>query len=80
MITLKILGSGCPNCKRLEELTRQVVEQHQLKAEIIKVTQYDQIMQYPILATPALVLNEEVLASGRIPSRNEIEEWLLATQ
>ncbi len=74
---LKILGSGCANCKRLEALTQKVVENHKLDAEIIKVTQYDQIMEYPILSTPALVMNEEVLVSGRIPAISEIENWLL---
>ncbi len=74
---LKILGSGCANCKRLEELTKKVVESHKLDAQIIKVTQHDQIMQYPILATPALVMNEEVLVSGRIPTLSEIENWLI---
>lgn len=74
---LKILGSGCANCKRLEALTQKVVENHKLDAEIIKVTQYDQIMEYPILSTPALVVNEEVLVSGRIPAISEIENWLL---
>lgn len=78
MITLKILGSGCANCKRLEDLTKKVVDKHHLDAEIIKVTGHEEIMQYPILATPALVCNEEVLVSGRIPSVAEIETWLLA--
>ncbi|OJX40636.1 MAG: hypothetical protein BGO78_06540 [Chloroflexi bacterium 44-23] len=77
MMILKILGSGCANCKRLEALTQKVVENHKLDAEIIKVTQYDQIMEYPILSTPALVMNEEVLVSGRIPAISEIENWLL---
>lgn len=77
MMILKILGSGCPNCKRLEELTKKVITDHHIDAEIIKVTQYDQILKYPILATPALVMNEEVLVSGRIPTQLEIENWLI---
>ena len=79
MLNIKILGSGCANCKRLEAITRKVVEKHHLDAEIIKVTNYNEIMQFPILATPGFVLNETVLSSGRIPSETEIENWLIPT-
>jgi small redox-active disulfide protein 2 len=79
MQTIKILGSGCANCKRLEAITRKVVEKHKIDAEILKVTDHNQIMEYPILATPGLVLDEKVLSSGRIPSESEIENWLLPT-
>jgi len=76
MLTIKILGSGCANCKRLESQTRKVVEKLNIEAEVIKVTDHMEIMEYPILATPGLVVNEKVLSSGRIPSESEIEGWL----
>jgi small redox-active disulfide protein 2 len=76
MLTIKILGSGCANCKRLEAQTRKVVEKLNIEAEVIKVTDHKEIMEYPILATPGLVVNEKVLSSGRIPSESEIEAWL----
>jgi len=79
MLSIKILGSGCANCKRLEAITRKVVEKHHLDAEIIKVTDHNEIMQFPILSTPGFVLNETVLSSGRIPSETEIENWLIPT-
>jgi len=79
MLTIKILGSGCANCKRLEAITRKVVENHHLDAKIIKVTDHNEIMQFPILATPGFVLNDSVLSSGRIPSETEIENWLIPT-
>jgi small redox-active disulfide protein 2 len=78
MLTIKILGSGCANCKRLEGQTRKVVEKLNVEAEIVKVTDHLQIMEYPILSTPGLVINEKVLSSGRIPSETEIENWLKA--
>ena len=76
MLTIKILGGGCANCKRLEAQTRKVVEKLGIDAEFIKVTDHLQIMEYPILSTPGLVVNEKVLSSGRIPSESEIEGWL----
>lgn len=79
LLTIKILGSGCSNCKRLEAITRKVVEKHHLDAEIIKVTDYHEIMKFPILATPGLVLDETVMSAGRIPSESEIENWLIPT-
>lgn len=78
MLTIKILGGGCANCKRLETQTRKVVEKLDIDVEFIKVTDHNQIMEYPILATPGLVINEKVLSSGRIPSELEIESWLKA--
>ena len=76
MLTIKILGSGCPNCKRLEALTRQAVEQLGIEAAVSKVTNYNEIMKYDILSTPGLVINEKVVSSGRIPSPAEITTFL----
>lgn len=78
MITIKVLGSGCPNCKRLEAMARKAVEGLSIEAEIEKVTNYSEIMKYPILSTPGLVINEKVVSSGRIPSEEEITDWLKA--
>jgi len=78
MITIKVLGSGCANCKRLEQIVRQVVENEKLEAEIIKVTNFDEITKYPILATPGLVVNEKVVSYGRIPSLEEVTAFLKA--
>jgi len=76
MLTIKILGSGCANCKRLEQITRKVVESMALEAEVIKVTDYADIMAYNILSTPGLVVNEKVVSNGRIPSEAEISTFL----
>lgn len=76
MLTIKILGGGCANCKRLEQVTRDVVTSLGWTAEFIKVTDHDEIMKYPILTTPGLVLNEKLVSAGRIPSKTEIEGWL----
>jgi small redox-active disulfide protein 2 len=76
MLEIKILGSGCANCKKVEQLTRKAVENMGLEAEIIKVTDYGEIMEYPIISTPGLVVNENVVCSGRIPRQAEISSWL----
>ena len=76
MLTIKVLGSGCANCKKLEALTHQVVDQMGAQAEIIKVTEYPDIMAYNVMSTPGLVINEKVVSTGRIPSAAEITTWL----
>jgi small redox-active disulfide protein 2 len=76
MLTVKVLGSGCENCKRLEAAVRKVVDERGLQAEIEKVTDYAEIMKWPILSTPGLVVNGKLVSAGRIPSESEIAAWL----
>ena len=76
MLTIKVLGSGCANCKRVEQIVRKVVAEGALQAEIIKVTEYPEIMKYNILSTPGLVVNEKIVSTGRIPTSAEVSAWL----
>jgi len=76
MLFIKVLGSGCSNCKKVEAVARQAVASLGLDAQIEKVTEYADIMQYPILATPGLVINERLVCVGRIPNRAEVVTWL----
>ena len=78
MLNIKILGSGCPNCKRLEKETKKAVKNLAVEAEFEKVTDYQKIMEYDILSTPGLVINEKVVSSGKIPSQSELVS-LIAT-
>jgi len=78
MVNIKVLGSGCANCKRLEATARKVVESLAIEAEIVKVTDYAEIMKWPILSTPGLVINDKLVSAGRIPSEKEITDWLTA--
>jgi small redox-active disulfide protein 2 len=73
---IKVLGAGCPNCKRLEKLAREAVADLGVDATVTKVTEFDQIMAYDILSTPALVIDERVVASGRVPRKDEIAAWI----
>ena len=75
---IKILGSGCPKCNRLEQLTREAVAELGLEASFEHVTEMDRILAYPIITTPALVVDEQVKVSGRIPSKDELRAWLQA--
>jgi small redox-active disulfide protein 2 len=80
MLEIKVLGPGCANCKRLEQITRREVDKLGVAADIEKVTDYGQIMAYGILSTPGLVINGQVMAYGRIPSNQEVTDWLMAAQ
>ena len=78
MVNIKVLGSGCTNCKRLEAVARKVVDNLAIEAEIEKVTDYAEIMKWPILSTPGLVINNKLVSAGRIPNEQEITDWLTA--
>jgi len=73
---IKILGTGCPNCRNLEKATREAVADLNLDASVIKEEDITKIMGYGIMRTPALVVNEKVLVYGRVPSVGEIKELL----
>lgn len=75
---IKILGSGCAKCNRLEQLTRDAVAELGLAATFEHVKEMDRIMAYPIMTTPALVINEEVKVAGRMPGKDELLAWLKA--
>lgn len=75
-MNIKILGTGCPKCKTLERLTTEVVTENNFDAEISKVEDIVQIMNYGVMGTPGLVVNEKVLISGRVPSKDEIKKLI----
>lgn len=76
MLSIKILGSGCANCKRVEQIARKVVTELSVDAEVIKVTDYNDILAYNILSTPGLVINEKVVCSGHIPTPAQVTTWV----
>ena len=77
---VKILGTGCPKCKRLTELVLEAAQEAGIEIRTTKVTDMQAIMAYPILSTPGLVINEELKSSGRLPRKEEIIAWLREAQ
>ena len=77
---VKILGSGCTNCKNLERKVRDLVAQHGIDAEITKVSEIQDIVAYGIMRTPGLVINEVVKSVGIIPKDDQILGWLREVQ
>lgn len=73
---IKILGKGCAKCNQLEELTRDAVQELGIDAIFEHVRDMDAIMAYPVMTTPALVVDEEVKVAGRMPAKDEIKAWL----
>lgn len=74
--TIKVLGTGCPKCKRTTTLVEEVVKENNIDAIIVKVEDIMDIMAYNIMSTPAVVIDEEVKIRGRVPSRSELLELL----
>jgi small redox-active disulfide protein 2 len=76
MLSIKVLGPGCSNCQKVETVAKNAVASVGVEAEIIKVTDYAAMMAYNILATPGLVINEKLVAAGRIPQEAEVVTWI----
>lgn len=79
MIIIKVLGPGCANCRKLEEVARQAVASVGVEADIVKITDMATIIDYDVIQTPGLVINEKLVSSGRIPTAATIAEWIRAS-
>lgn len=73
---IKILGTGCSKCKKLQELTQKAVNELEIKATVTKIEDIAQIMQYGVMSTPGLVVNDKVVISGKLPKLNEIKDLI----
>jgi small redox-active disulfide protein 2 len=78
MVNIKILGPGCANCRKLEAVAREAAAAANVPAEFVKVSDMRQILQYDLLSTPGLVVNDMLVSSGRIPTVAEVQKWLTA--
>jgi len=78
MVKIEVLGSGCANCKKLEANAREAVALSGVEAEVTKVTDYAEIASRGVMSTPGLVIDGQVMSTGRIPTAGDIAEWLTA--
>ena len=76
MINIKIIGKGCYNCNKLENLCKEVITENNLSASFEKVTDFDEFGKYGIMMTPGLVVNGKTLSQGKIPTKSTLEHWL----
>ena len=76
MLAIKVLGPGCDNCRNVELAAKSAVANMRVEAKISKVTDYEEIKTYRVLATPGLVINEKVVAAGRVPTDAEVMTWI----
>jgi len=75
-MNVKVLGTNCSKCKRLESKLRELVEENNIDAEVTKVTEIDEMLNYGIMMTPGLVINEEVKSVGIVPKDDQLLKWL----
>lgn len=76
MLDIKVLGPGCANCIKLENLVKEVVAENNLPANVEKITDRNKFMDYGVMLTPGLVVNGKVLAMGKIPTKSTLVHWL----
>jgi small redox-active disulfide protein 2 len=76
MLNIKVVGSGCANCNKLEQLCRDVVQDNDIEAEIEKITDVNTFADLGILMTPGLILNNKVVSSGKVPTKWTLENWI----
>jgi small redox-active disulfide protein 2 len=74
---IKILGTGCAKCHQLEQVARDVVKELAIDATVEEVTDIKKIMDYHVLTTPGLVVNEELVCSGKVPSKAEVTQMII---
>jgi len=75
-VKIEILGTGCQKCKKLTELTEKALNELGVSVEIIKVIDINKIIDYGVMVTPALVIDGDVKMAGKIPSKQEITDWI----
>jgi small redox-active disulfide protein 2 len=76
MIEIKVLGPGCPNCVRLENLCKEVVEELGIETQVEKITDINEYGKYGVMLTPGLVVNGKVMLQGKLPTKATLTNWL----
>ncbi|WP_440947129.1 thioredoxin family protein [Methanosarcina sp. T3] len=73
---IEVLGSGCAKCNKTKELAEKAVKEAGVDAEIVKVEDFDKILEYGVMVTPALVIDGDVKVAGKVPSVEDIKKWI----
>ncbi|MDD3041888.1 MAG: thioredoxin family protein [Methanosarcinaceae archaeon] len=73
---IEVLGSGCAKCNKTKELAEKAVKETGVDAEIVKVEDFETILNYGVMITPALVIDGDVKIAGKIPSLDDIKKWI----
>lgn len=76
MLEIKVLGSGCANCKRTKAVIAEAIAENHLDARVVEVTDMADIMAYGVMRTPAIVINEQVVSMGRVPAKSSVIEMI----
>ena len=77
MLKIKVVGGGCATCHKLADMCRTIIDEHNIDAEIEKVTDLNKFAELGIFMTPGLIINDQVKSSGKLPDENTLEKWLL---
>ncbi len=76
MMTIKVVGSGCPTCEKLAQMCQQVIEEKKLAAQLQKITDIEQFLELGVFMTPGLIINDKLVASGKLPTIETLIRWL----
>lgn len=76
MLSVKVFGPGCANCKQVERIARKAISHMAVEAEVVKITDYNEIAAHGVLSTPGLAIEDQVVCSGRIPTEAEVTAWI----
>lgn len=77
MLDIKVLGPGCPNCLRLENMCREVITENNLDAKIEKISNVEDFWKYGVMLTPALIINGKLLVQGKLPTKHTLVHWMV---
>jgi small redox-active disulfide protein 2 len=80
MLDVKVLGTGCANCKRTKSIISEVIQENHFDAQVVEVTDMGAIMAYGVMSTPAIVINEKVVTTGRVPAKSQVAEMIRQAQ
>ncbi|MCQ1534429.1 thioredoxin family protein [Methanosarcina sp. KYL-1] len=73
---IEILGTGCPKCKKTKEAVEKVLKENGVEAEVVKVEDFETILNYGVMVTPAVVIDGEVKLAGKVPDEKEVLKWI----